>query len=538
MDVSHILDGLNERQREAVTAPQQNLLVLAGAGSGKTRVLVHRIAWLLQVEGLSPQSVLAVTFTNKAANEMRARIESLLERPAGGMWVGTFHGIAHRLLRRHWEQAGLPQGFQILDAEDQQRLVRRVLRALELDEDRWPAKQATWFINDRKDQGLRPQHLDDGGDPVNRQLIRIYSAYEEACRRAGVVDFAELLLRALELLRDNSELLGHYQRQFRHILIDEFQDTNELQYAWMKLISGQRIPVFAVGDDDQSIYGWRGARVENLTRFQKEFPACDIVRLEQNYRSTAVILEAANALIDNNRGRLGKQLWTDGVRGEAIRLYNAFDERDEAAFVAARVQEWVEQGGRRDEIAVLYRSNAQSRVFEETFMRERIPYRVYGGLRFFERAEIKDALAYLRLIDNPNDDPSFERVINQPTRGIGERTVAQIRDAARLHGVSLWQAAQELVQGGGLSARARNAVAGFLGLIGALRESVAGLPLHEQVEQMLEQSGLREHYGRDRSEKAQSRQENLEELVGAARGFRLDEEEHEGMDTLTAFLAH
>ena len=540
MDVSHILDGLNERQREAVTAPQQNLLVLAGAGSGKTRVLVHRIAWLLQVEGLSPQSVLAVTFTNKAANEMRGRIEELLGLPVAGMWVGTFHGIAHRLLRRHWEQAGLPQGFQILDAEDQLRLVKRVLRGLELDEDRWPAKQSMWFINDRKDQGLRPQHLDDGGDPVNRQLIRIYSAYEEACRRAGVVDFAELLLRALELLRDDDALRAHYLRQFRHVLIDEFQDTNELQYAWVRLLtaSGRAMPVFAVGDDDQSIYGWRGARVENLTRFQKEFPATDIVRLEQNYRSTAMILEAANALIDNNRGRLGKQLWTDGERGEPIRLYQAFDERDEAAFVAARVQEWVEQGGRRDEIAVLYRSNAQSRVFEETFIRERIPYRVYGGLRFFERAEIKDALAYLRLIDNPHDDPSFERVINQPTRGIGERTLSQIREAAREHGVSFWQAASDLVAGGRLSARARNAVSGFLTLIAALRASTRDLPLHEQVEQMLEQSGLREHYGRDRSEKAQSRQENLEELVTAARGFRLDAEEHEGMTELTAFLAH
>jgi DNA helicase-2/ATP-dependent DNA helicase PcrA len=538
MDVSHILEQLNDAQRQAVTAPNQSLLVLAGAGSGKTRVLVHRIAWLIQVEGLSPHSVMAVTFTNKAASEMRGRIEDLLAMPAAGLWVGTFHGLSHRLLRRHWQEAKLPQGFQILDSEDQLRLVKRVLKGLELDESRWPPRQAQHFINGQKDKGLRPQHLDDSGDPVNRQLIRIYSAYEAACNRAGVVDFAELLLRSLELLRDNKELLDHYQSRFRHLLVDEFQDTNELQYAWLRLIAGARTPVFAVGDDDQSIYGWRGAKIENIQNFQRDFPGTEVVRLEQNYRSTGAILQAANALIEHNEGRLGKELWTADEEGEAVSLYTAYDERDEARFVADQVRDWYEQGNRRSEIAVLYRSNAQSRVFEETFISLGIPYRVYGGLRFFERAEIKDALAYLRLVANQDDDTSFERVVNQPTRGIGERTIALIRDHARAHDQSLHQAALDLVTGTGLAARARSAVAGFLTLIKQLTEACTGLPLHEQVEHMLEHSGLKEHYGKDKSEKAQSRVENLEELVSAARGFRLDPEEHGDMDELTAFLSH
>jgi DNA helicase II / ATP-dependent DNA helicase PcrA len=538
MDVSHILDQLNDAQRQAVTAPNQSLLVLAGAGSGKTRVLVHRIAWLIQVEGLSPHSVMAVTFTNKAASEMRGRIEDLLAIPVAGLWVGTFHGLSHRLLRRHWQEAKLPQGFQILDSEDQLRMVKRVLKGLDLDESRWPPRQAQHFINAQKDKGLRPQHLDDSGDPVNRQLIRIYSAYEAACNRAGVVDFAELLLRSLELLRDNRKLLEHYKSRFRHLLVDEFQDTNELQYAWLRLIAGSRTPVFAVGDDDQSIYGWRGAKIENIQSFQKDFPGTEVVRLEQNYRSTSTILQAANALIENNEGRMGKELWTAGDEGESISLYTAYDERDEARFVADQVRDWYEQGNRRSEIAVLYRSNAQSRVFEETFISMGIPYRVYGGLRFFERAEIKDALAYLRLVANKDDDTSFERVVNQPTRGIGERTVAQIRDFARANELSLFRAAAELVQGKGLAARACSAVAGFLTLVEQLAEVCQGLPLHEQVEHMLEHSGLKAHYGKDKSEKAQSRVENLEELVSAARGFRLDPEEHGDMDELTAFLSH
>jgi len=538
MDVTPIIDPLNAAQREAVTAPPHPVLVLAGAGSGKTRVLVHRIAWLIQVENVSPYAIMAVTFTNKAAGEMRGRIESLLGVPAGGMWVGTFHGLAHRLLRAHWREADLPQTFQIIDADDQLRMVKRVMRALEVDESRWPPKQAVWYINGRKDEGQRPEHIADTGDPFVRQMVRIYSAYEEACRRAGAVDFAELLLRALELLRDNASLLDHYRQRFRHILVDEFQDTNSLQYAWLRLIAGEKNPIFAVGDDDQSIYGWRGARIENILSFTKDHPQALTVRLEQNYRSTQNILDAANALIENNDGRMGKNLWTDGERGDPIRLYTAFNEQDESRFVADRIREWVDQGNRRDEVAVLYRSNAQSRVFEETFMALGIPYRVYGGLRFFERAEIRDALAYLRLLANRNDDASFERVVNHPPRGLGERTLAQVRDKARHENLTMWQAAELLLDHDALTARAGNALRGFLALIDTLAEGAGDLPLAEQVEHVVEHSGLKEHYAKEKGEKGQARLDNLDELVTAAQGFVLDPDIHEHMDTLSAFLSH
>lgn len=538
MDVSPILDSLNEAQREAVTAPPGNILVLAGAGSGKTRVLTHRIAWLCQVERVSPFAILAVTFTNKAAGEMRARVERLLGMPAGGMWVGTFHGIAHRLLRTHWREAGLPQTFQILDADDQLRLIRRVLKGLDLDEARWKPKQAQWFINESKDEGLRPQHIDDGGDHVRRQLVRIYSAYEEACRRAGVVDFTELLLRSLELLRDDASLLAHYRERFRHLLVDEFQDTNTLQYAWLRLLAGDRSPVFAVGDDDQSIYGWRGARIENIQHFEKDFKETQIVRLEQNYRSTGQILDAANALISNNRGRLGKRLWTAGRQGEPILLYTAFNEHDEARFVLGRIEDWLAQGYRRSDIAILYRSNAQSRVFEENFVARGIPYRVYGGLRFFERQEIKDALAFLRLVQNRDDDASFERVVNQPPRGIGERTMIALRQRARADGSSLWKAAAALVAEGGFAARAAKALQGFAALIERMAEGTGDLPLHERVEHVIAASGLREHYAKEGGERGQARVENLDELVSAARGFEFAPEVHGDMDPLSAFLAH
>ncbi|MBA3731328.1 MAG: UvrD-helicase domain-containing protein, partial [Gammaproteobacteria bacterium] len=444
MDVSPILEPLNSAQREAVSAPPLPTLVLAGAGSGKTRVLVHRIAWLCLVEGASPYSVLAVTFTNKAAAEMRGRVESLLGASTRGMWVGTFHGLSHRLLRSHWREARLPETFQILDSDDQYRLVKRVLKSLELDEARWPPRQTQWYINARKDEGLRPQQLEDTGDPISRQLVRIYTAYENACQRAGLVDFAELLLRSLEMLRDDSRLLAHYRERFRHLLVDEFQDTNAIQYAWLRLLAGEKIPIFAVGDDDQSIYGWRGARIENIQSFSRDFQHTKTFRLEQNYRSTAKILAAANALIDHNHGRMGKQLWTSGDKGDAIQVYAAYNEQDEARFVADRLTQWAEQGQPRRESAILYRSNAQSRVFEEVFMARAIPYRVYGGLRYFERAEIKDALAYLRLSSNHNDDASFERVVNLPTRGIGERTIAELRGHARARNVTLWQAGQSL----------------------------------------------------------------------------------------------
>jgi len=542
-DVSHILDGLNEAQREAVTAPPGHMLVLAGAGSGKTRVLVHRIAWLCQVEGASPFNIFAVTFTNKAAAEMRSRVEKLQGMPSAGMWVGTFHGLSHRLLRSHWKEAGLPQTFQILDADDQYRLIRRVLKALELDESHWPPRQAQAFINARKDEGQRPPHIDTSHNPIYAQLVRIYTAYEAACQRAGVIDFAELLLRTLELLRDNDSLLEHYQHRFKHVLVDEFQDTNTIQYALIRLLAGNKNKVFIVGDDDQAIYAWRGARVENLHKFQKDFKSAQIVRLEQNYRSTTTILSAANALIDNNSDRLGKKLWTSGEDGEQILFYNAFNEQDEARFVIDRARQWAEQGHARADIAILYRSNAQSRVFEERLVSEGIPYRVYGGLRFFERAEIKDALAYLRLIDNRNDDASFERVVNTPTRGIGDRSVEKIREVARENDNSLWEAARTLLDGKQLTARATNAIAGFVRLVDTLSDDTVDLDLFEQVEHVIHASGLIEHYSKEKSEKAEARVENLEELVTAARGFDYDietpvKEEWQNMDKLTAFLTH
>jgi len=542
MDLSPLLNPLNDAQRAAVTAPLGPVLVLAGAGSGKTRVLTHRIAWVIQAEGASPHGILAVTFTNKAAGEMRGRVEQLLGLPGSGLWIGTFHGIAHRLLRMHWREAKLPQGFQILDSEDQQRLIKKLLRAAELDETRWAPREVQWFINSNKDEGRRPQQLRDANDPTRAQLIRLYAAYEEACARAGVVDFAELLLRAFELWRDNPALLEHYRRRFRHVLVDEFQDTNAIQYAWLKLIAPP-VPAegsvanypFVVGDDDQSIYRFRGARAENLQQFRRDYPSAQLFRLEQNYRSTAVILEAANGLIAHNAGRLGKKLWTAGARGEPIRLYTAFNERDEAEFVTHRIRDAVAHGGLRREIAVLYRSNAQSRVFEEAFLSARVPYRVYGGLRFFERAEIKDALAYLRLIANRQDDASFERVVNLPTRGIGAKSLDTLRDYARGAGSSLWQAAGALIASGALGAKAATALHGFLALIERLAAECRGLALHEQVDQVLKASGLIEHYKRDKADRGEARVENLEELVSAARGFAPDSQE---LPPLEAFLAH
>jgi DNA helicase II / ATP-dependent DNA helicase PcrA len=535
MDVSHLLDGLNDAQRQAVGAPVGAALVLAGAGSGKTRVLVHRVVWLIEVEGVSPHSILAVTFTNKAAAEMRRRIEGLLGYPGGALWIGTFHGLAHRLLRLHWREAGLPQSFQILDSEDQARLLRKVLKALELDETRWVPREILWFINAQKDEGLRPKQLKDDGDPTRRQLIKIYQAYEEACQRAGVVDFAELLLRAYEVWRDNPSLLEHYRTRFRHVLVDEFQDTNAIQYKWLTLLGGPSGQVFAVGDDDQSIYRWRGARVENLHQFRRDYPQATLYKLEQNYRSTGNILKAANALIANNAGRLGKTLWTSGADGERVKLYAAFNERDEADFVVNRIREWLERGGERSEVAVLYRSNAQSRVFEEAFLNARMPYRVYGGLRFFERAEIKDALAYLRLVQSRADDTSFERIVNLPTRGIGGRTLDLIRDTARARSVSLWAAAGYCVESG-LAQRAAQALTAFMQTIEKLAHEISGLELHEQVDHIVQSSGLIEHYKKEKGERGEGRVENLLELVSAARGFSPDGETD--MQPLESFLAH
>jgi len=537
MDVTPIIEGLNEAQREAVTAPADSLLVLAGAGSGKTRVLVHRIAWLVQVENVSPHGILAVTFTNKAAREMRSRIESLLETPSSTLWIGTFHGLAHRLLRIHWREAGLPQSFQILDSEDQYRMIRRMLKSLDVDDTRWPPKDVQWFINAQKDEGLRPEHIDTAGDPMRQQLVALYSAYQKACDRAGVVDFAELLLRAHELWLKDESLLAHYQHRFQHLLVDEFQDTNRIQYAWLRLLAGKHGKPFVVGDDDQSIYGWRGARIEHIHQFERDFPGTRTVRLEQNYRSTGNILAAANALIANNSSRLGKNLWTSDAEGDPIRVYSAFNERDEADFVVSRIKEWVAHGNTRSEAAVLYRSNAQSRVLEEAFLNARMPYRVYGGLRFFERAEIKDALAYLRLIENRADDPSIERVFNTPTRGIGSRTVEIIRQYARANATSMWEAAGACIADG-LSGRATRAVHDFLRLIEDLDQSVADLDLHEQIDRVIQVTGLIEHCKKEKGERGEARIENLEELVSAARGFEPDTDPEVEMSPLAAFLSH
>ncbi|HET6725323.1 MAG TPA: DNA helicase II [Gammaproteobacteria bacterium] len=534
MDVTSILEPLNPAQREAVTAPPGPVLVLAGAGSGKTRVLVHRIAWLIKAERVSPYGVLAVTFTNKAAGEMRSRIETLLGMPANTLWVGTFHGIAHRLLRLHWRDAGLPQSFQIIDSEDQLRVIKRILKQLDIDEARWPPRQMQWYINARKDEGLRAAHLSETDDPFQRLVVRVYRAYEEACERGGMVDFAELLLRAHELWRDNPDVLAHYRERFRHVLVDEFQDTNAIQYAWVRMLAGERGMPFIVGDDDQSIYGWRGAKIENLHRLQKDFPGLTTIRLEQNYRSTGNILTAANELIAHNSDRLGKNLWTAGKDGEPVHIYAAFNEQDEASFVIERIQRWVNDGGQRREAAVLYRSNAQSRVFEEALMFAGVPYRVYGGVRFFERAEIKDALAYLRLIANRGDDASFERAVNQPARGIGARTLESLRAAAREARVPLWDATARLVESGALTARAANALTGFRQLIDRLDAETEALPLAEQVEHVVEASGLLDYYKRDKGERGEARVENLEELVTAARGF--EPEPDFDVPPLTAFL--
>ena len=535
MDVTPILENLNDAQRQAVTAAAEPLLVIAGAGSGKTRVLVHRAAWLIDVEGVSPQSLLAVTFTNKAAAEMRGRIESLLNMPVGHLWIGTFHGLAHRLLRRHWREAGLPQNFQIIDSDDQIRLIKRLLKNLEIDDSRWVPREIQYFINGQKDEGLRPQHLDDEGDPNRRQMIALYQAYEEVCDRGGLVDFAELLLRAHELWRDNAELLDHYRRRFQHLLVDEFQDTNAIQYGWLRLLAGKTGVPFVVGDDDQSIYRWRGARVEHIHRFQKDFPNASVVKLEQNYRSTATILNAANAVIANNSSRMGKNLWTDGAEGETIKVYAAYNERDESDFVIGRLRDWIDQGNLRADVAILYRSNAQSRVLEEGLINAAIPYRVYGGLRFFERAEIKDALAYLRLISNRDNDPSFERIVNRPTRGIGARTVEIMRSYARANSCSMWRAAGA-VASDELNGRAANATLAFLNLIGTMARDTASLDLQEQVDHVIHASGLIDFFKKDKGEKGETRVENLLELVSAAKSFEPDPAEE--MSPLDEFLSH
>jgi len=540
VDVSHLLDELNPAQREAVSAAPGHYLVLAGAGSGKTRVLTHRIAWLNEVHGVPVHGILAVTFTNKAAGEMRHRTDLQLRNGSRGMWIGTFHGLAHRLLRLHWQEAKLPESFQVLDSDDQLRLVKRVVQQMELDEARFPPRQIAWWINAQKDEGRRAEHIQPGDDQWTDTLRRAYALYQERCDRAGLVDFAELLLRAHELLRDNPALLNHYRARFREILVDEFQDTNAIQYGFIRLLAGDTGHVFVVGDDDQAIYGWRGAKVENVQRFLKDFSSAQTIRLEQNYRSTANILGAANAVIAHNPDRIGKQLWTDSGDGESIDLYAAYNEIDEASFVVERIRQWVRDGGSYGDCAILYRSNAQSRAFEERLQAEpRVPFRVYGGMRFFERAEIKDTLAYLRLVGNRADDAAFERAVNTPTRGIGDRTLDEVRKRARSLSQSLFESARELSISNELAGRARNALAGFISLIEALSAEVVDLELKDKIDHVLMRSGLREFYLNESKGQLDSRTDNLDELVSVASRFvRRDEEETAGMSDLVAFLAY
>ncbi|MGB8434968.1 MAG: UvrD-helicase domain-containing protein, partial [Burkholderiales bacterium] len=508
-----LLENLNPEQLAAVTLPNQHALILAGAGSGKTRVLTTRIAWLIQTGNVSPAGVLAVTFTNKAAREMLTRISAMLPINTRGMWVGTFHGLCNRMLRAHHREAGLPQLFQILDTQDQQSLVKRVLRGMNIDEDRFQARAVQWFINGHKEEGTRPKDV-EAYDDISRRMVEIYTLYDEQCQREGLVDFPELLLRSFELLTRNEVLREHYQNRFRHVLVDEFQDTNRLQYRWLKLLAGPHTAIFGVGDDDQSIYRFRGANVGNMADFERDYRVPNLIRLEQNYRSHGNILNAANALISQNRRRLGKNLWTAAGEGEPLRIFEAQSDGYEAHWLADEVQALTREGLERNEIAILYRSNAQSRVIEHALFTAGIPYRVYGGLRFFERQEIKHALAYLRLVANPEDDNAFLRVVNFPTRGIGARSIEQLQDAARSAGTSLWLAAAQL------SGKAATSVGAFVRLIESLRAGTKGLPLPEVVDQMLQASGLRDHYTNERE--GADRLENLDELINAAAAFIQD----------------
>lgn len=536
-EIATITAGLNSPQNEAVTADPSHLLILAGAGSGKTRVLVHRIAYLMSQHHISPYEILAVTFTNKAAAEMRARIESLRGMPVHHMWVGTFHGLSHRLLRAHWFEAGLPQTFQIIDSEDQLRLIKRIHRAFDLDESAWPPKQSQWFINNHKENGRRANQVNISSDDyTGYNLLRVYSEYEAVCERAGLVDFTELLLRTFELIANNPEIQSHYQQRFSHILVDEFQDTNAIQYRWLKALAGDRAFVMAVGDDDQSIYSWRGARVENIHQFTREFKGTKTIRLEQNYRSTQTILNAANAVIDNNENRLGKSLWSDGDKGELITLYDAYNERDEAKQVVSEIKHHMRQGFDLNAFAILYRSNAQSRILEEFLIEAQLPYRIYGGFKFFERAEIKDALAYLRLIANRHDDAALERIINVPTRGIGHTTLNKLRVAANEQGASLWETASHAIDNHLLTKRAESALQGFLLMIQQMDTATKTLELSEQVDHVLVHSGLLALHQKDKSEKGLSRVENLKELISATSEFTPAESD-ENMTPLSSFLA-
>ena len=538
IDSEFLLQDLNAGQREAVSAPLSNLLVIAGAGTGKTRVLVARITWLVEVAGLYPREILAVTFTNKAALEMQSRIAAFIgANRARYLWASTFHSVCLRLLRSYAQQAGLAPGFSILDRDAQVALIKRLMKDCAYGGD-LKASELASKISDFKEKRMRAQNLTLNAASKDAAFIRqIYALYERECQNQNLVDFSELLLRCVELLEQNEEIRNLQHRRFREILVDEFQDTNSLQFTFLKLIKGPQSHIMAVGDDDQSIYGWRGAQVENIQRFLNDFPGAETIRLEQNYRSTSNILSAANALIENNNGRLGKKLWTDGADGEPISLYCAFNDLDEARFVVNRIKTWQDNGGALEQCAILYRSNAQSRVLEEALLQASMPYRIYGGMRFFERQEIKDALSYLRLIANRNDDAAFERVVNTPTRGIGDRTLDVVRQTSRDRQLTLWQACRELLQEKALAGRAASALQRFMELIDALAQETADMPLHVQTDRVIKDSGLRTMYEQEKGEKGQTRIENLEELVTATRQFSYNEEDEDLMP-LQAFLSH
>ena len=535
MDVTPILDSLNEPQREAVSGPASPMLVIAGAGSGKTRVLTHRIAWLIDVEQTSPHHIMAVTFTNKAAKEMRNRIEELLDIPVNNLWIGTFHGIAHRFLRRHASEIGLQKNFQIIDSGDQLRIIKRLVKSLGLDDDRYNPKNIQHFINKQKDEGLRSHHINNNNDPDLIQNIKLYESYQNICDQGSLVDFAELLLRSYELFRDNPLVLGKYHRIFKHLLVDEFQDTNTIQYAFLRLLTGPESIPFAVGDEDQSVYGWRGAKIKHIKQFQNDFPTTKIITLEQNYRSTATILKAANAIITNNEKRMPKELWTDGKAGDLLKIYSAFNERDEASFIVSRISDWEKQGNKRSEAAIIYRSNAQSRALEEALISASMPYRIYGGLRFFERSEIKDALAYLRVVTYQTDDTSFERIVNKPARGIGAKALDAIRACAKENDTSMWQAACHLAKNDP-TGKKFSKINIFISLINKMKRETESLEIHDKIDHLINLSGLIELHQKEKGERGLTRIENLEELVSAAKSY--DVENDDEMTLLDAFLAH
>lgn len=532
--------NLNTAQNEAVTSDKNTILVLAGAGSGKTRVLTERISWLIQ-KGIALDNIMAVTFTNKAANEMRHRLEQKLGLTLNKMWLGTFHGLAHRFLRLHWQEAGFGQTFHIIDADDQSRLIKRVQKEMNLDEEKWPVKQAQSFINRNKDMCLRPQHI-KASDHVTATLLKVYDAYSLACKRGDLVDFGELLLRAYEVLKEKPELLAYYKKRFHHILIDEFQDTNSLQYVWIKMLAQGSSNLLVVGDDDQSIYSWRGANVENIQHLTHDFSNVHIVRLEQNYRSTSNILQAANAVIANNQKRMGKKLWTDGKEGEQITVYAAYNETEEAKYVINKIYAIKNslKINKLCDVAILYRSNAQSRLFEEQLLNAGIPYRIYGGLRFFERAEIKDVLAYLRVMMNCHDDAALERIINVPTRGIGETTLLTVREYARQQQISLFAAIEEMLEKKLVSGRAITTLANFYELIKALSQHIDKMKLDELTTHVVKTTGLYDYFAQDKNERNAMRVDNLEELVNAAKQFVVDNQEGltENLSVLTSFLAN